>query len=419
MGIPARFHQDPISEPKFLDTQSTSQSESALRLNGPRALLGARLFSLLALALLMLATVYGAATAYRVVNDSFVAPIIFSPDNDLVIQNKLSLSRLLAERQRVLTRVAESTAALEIADRSVAHLLDFRRSVSKTLAWSVALTSKQAEVSAQEVDGLEQQRVVIENMTRDQEHFVAQMKQSLDAGLIRKAEFERNQSGLDQLRLAWLQNARDRLTAQVQLDTASLAQEVLSKKNKAGGLITPEMAAQRDHLMRVELDLMKLQAERQARLAQQRTDQDELLKIDELIADMKRRPIFRAIEVSQNVAFVPYSQREAVAPGSDVFDCKVWTVFACSHVGKVSELLPGEVATQDPWGTPTRGQYALLELSDGSAAMSKALRVRKAGGDLVTHALRMTKQGWQGLSEQVDALQRDASNTVGRLSTRR
>jgi hypothetical protein len=416
MAIPARLHhQTPIAEPKFRDPHA----QSALPLHGPKALLGARLFSLLALCLLMLALLYGVVTGYRVLNDSFVAPIIFSPDNDLVIQNKLALSRLLAERQRVLTRVAESTAALEIGDRAVVHLLDFKRSVSKALAWSVALTSKQAAVSAQEVEGLDQQRLVIENMTRDQEQFVAQMKQNLDAGLIRKSEFERNQGALDQLRLAWLQNARDRLTAQVQLDTASLAQDVLSRKSTVGGLVTPEMAAQRDHLMRVELDLMKFQAERQAKLAQQRTDQDELLKIDELVADMKRRPIFRAIEVSQNIAFVPYSQRDAVAPGSDVFDCKVWSVFACNHVGKVSELLPGEVATQDPWGTPTRGQYAVLDLNDTAAAMSKALRVRKAGGDLVTHALRLGRQGWQQLAVQADTLRRDAANTVGRLSTRR
>jgi hypothetical protein len=416
MAIPARLHhQTPIAQPKFLDPHA----QAARPLYGPKALLGARLFSLMALCLLMLALLYGAATGYRVLNDSFVAPIIFSPDNDLVIQNKLNLSRLLAERQRILTRVAESTAALEIGDRAVVHLLDFKRSVSKSLAWSVALTSKQAAVSAQEVEGLEQQRLVIENMTRDQEKFVAQMQQNLDAGLVRKSELERSQGALDQLRLAWLQNARDRMTAQVQLDTASLAQDVLSRKSTVGGLVTPEMAAQRDHLMRVELDLMKLQAERQAKLAQQRTDQDELLKIDELIADMKRRPIFRAIEVSQNVAFVPYSQRDAVAPGSDVFDCKVWTVFACSHVGKVSELLPGEVATQDPWGTPTRGQYALLDLNDPAAAMSKALRVRTAGGDLVTHTLRMMRQGWQHLGVQADALRRDAANTVGRLSTRR
>jgi hypothetical protein len=99
--------------------------------------------------------------------------------------------------------------------------------------------------------------------------------------------------------------------------------------------------------------------------------------------------------------------------------CKLWTVFACSHVGKVAEVLPGEVATTDPWGTPTRGQYAILDLSDSSAAMSKALRVRKAGGDLVTAALRVATEGWQRLVDQAVVLQRDASNTVGRLSTRR
>jgi hypothetical protein len=396
-----------------------TRSDPAHRLREPRAMLGARVFSLLVLCGLLAVFAYGAATAYRVANDSFVAPIIFSPDNDLVIQSKFNLSRLLAERQRILTRITESSASVEIADRGIARLQEFRRSVSKSLAWSIALTSKQATVSAQELERLLQQQLVIEQMTRDQEQSIEQMKKNLEAGLIRRSELERQQGAIDQLRIAWLQNARDQLTAQVQHDTAAMAQEVLSSKDRSSGLVTPEMAAQRDHSVRIELDLLKLQAERQAKLAARRADEDELLKIDELIADMKRRPIFRAIEVSQNVAYVPYNQLDAVAAGSEVHDCEVWTVFACRKVGEVAELLPGEVAMQDPWGTPTRGQYAILNLQDASAAMSKVLRVRKAGGDLVSHSASIFAQGWQLLGTHAGRLRGAAADWVGGLSTRR
>ena len=47
-------------------------------------------------------------------------------------------------------------------------------------------------------------------------------------------------------------------------------------------------------------------------------------------------------------------------------------------VGRVAEVLPGEVVTQDPWGTIARGQYAILELSDHDAAKEKVLRARPA-----------------------------------------
>jgi hypothetical protein len=83
---------------------------------------------------------------------------------------------------------------------------------------------------------------------------------------------------------------------------------------------------------------------------------------------------------------VPYTQIEGVRTGAPVFHCAVWGVFACRHVGKVDQLLPGEVAMQDPWGTPMRGQYALLDLFQPDAAQSKVLRVREPAGDFLPEA---------------------------------
>jgi hypothetical protein len=48
-------------------------------------------------------------------------------------------------------------------------------------------------------------------------------------------------------------------------------------------------------------------------------------------------------------------------------------------VGHIAELLPGEAVVQDPWGSPARGQYAIMDLSDAQAAQSKTLRVRPSG----------------------------------------
>jgi hypothetical protein len=48
----------------------------------------------------------------------------------------------------------------------------------------------------------------------------------------------------------------------------------------------------------------------------------------------------------------------------------------CKQVGVVAEVVPGEVVLPDPWGNMARGQYAVLNLSDGLAARAKMLRVR-------------------------------------------
>jgi hypothetical protein len=48
----------------------------------------------------------------------------------------------------------------------------------------------------------------------------------------------------------------------------------------------------------------------------------------------------------------------------------------CHEVGRIAEVLPGEVVTQDPWGELARGQYAILALDDASAVRERVLRVR-------------------------------------------
>jgi hypothetical protein len=81
------------------------------------------------------------------------------------------------------------------------------------------------------------------------------------------------------------------------------------------------------------------------------------------------------MKAATDVAFIPYTHLRSVRPGSRVLDC-TWGVFACTQVGTVKEVLPGEVVTQDPWGEMARGQYAVLVMTDKDAVQERVLRVR-------------------------------------------
>jgi hypothetical protein len=137
----------------------------------------------------------------------------------------------------------------------------------------------------------------------------------------------------------------------------------------------PEMILREDQRVRVELELLKLEAEQRTKLAERTLMKDKLAKIDEISAQLKGRPIFRAVEKSMDVAFVPYTQIDGMHAGAAVYEC-VWGVFHCKQVGSVTEIVPGEVILPDPWGTQTRGQYAVLDLSKHDSAKAKSLRVR-------------------------------------------
>jgi hypothetical protein len=115
-------------------------------------------------------------------------------------------------------------------------------------------------------------------------------------------------------------------------------------------------------------------------VAQRRDLAERIAKMDELRAHLELRPLYRATRERIDVAFVPYTQLDAVRSDAAVYSC-VWGLFMCKEVGTVSEVVEGEVLVQDPWGTPARGQYAVLDLWDHDAAKAKMLRVRASAHD--------------------------------------
>jgi hypothetical protein len=347
---------------------------------------GARLMSLVGLAGTLAALGYAGLTVYRIITDSFVAPIILSKDSDMVIQSKLSLSRLLAERHGITARMEEDQTAIGAAEEATTRLKALRDTGSKALDWALALTGQQAAAGARDMDALSAQSSVIERMVSQQEAVIAQLKDQLAAGMIHKAEVDREEIVLQQMRIAALDNRRNRISNQALRQAALLSQHSLRNPRAVNVPATPEVLAQQDQLVKIDLEILKLEAEARSKRVQRSSDQLQLEKLDELLAEMRKRPIFRAIESSQNVAFVPYTQIDGVIPGADVHHCKLWGLFGCEPAGRVSEVLAGEVVAQDPWGTPMRGRYAILSLQDPRAAESQSLRVR-----IARHRLRNLK----------------------------
>jgi hypothetical protein len=300
-----------------------------------------RLFSLAALAAVAVLGSLAVSATYRAFTDSYVAPMTISPDSDVVVQNKLNLSRLESERQRLQARVDEDAAAIEAAQRSV-RLLKGLQAASAARSASPGFgdgASGEARV--------EGRRELLEVLDR-QEKYVAGLQRDLAAGLIRESDLVREQNALNHTRVALLQDQRENLSATMQL-------------------------------ARLDMDVVKGEAELRARQTQRHATEEELARLDKLLGQLRQRPFFRAVETSQNLAFVPYSQIDGVRPGAAIYRCELWGLFGCVQVGKISEVVPGEAVSQDPWGSSTRGEYALLDLTEKSAAQYRSLRVRPIG----------------------------------------
>lgn len=90
----------------------------------------------------------------------------------------------------------------------------------------------------------------------------------------------------------------------------------------------------------------------------------------------RRQPVQQVEQPApQALAFVPNTHVPHIKANATLYDCRVLSMFACQPVGRVVELLPGEVA-ETTAGIEARGQYALMQLTDPSAAEAESLSVR-------------------------------------------
>jgi hypothetical protein len=303
-----------------------------------------RLFALAMLGALILFVYRASVATYYALHDSFVTPTILSPDSDLVIQSKLSLLRLETEQKSLGLRIEEARSAIEAADQALKTLEKLKSSGRPG----------DSRVNAHDMQTISEQRSLINQSISEQSAYVREMRNNLKAGLVRRSDVAREEAALSNLRVAALQKDRDQLSSQAQWHQSAMSQRSLLEEYN------------------------KLQQEKRSKNAELRAAMEDMATLEQMIAQMKARPVFRAIAKEQNVAFVPYSQMEGVSKGAAVYNCIAWGFISCEKVGYVVELLPGEVTLQDPWAAPTRGQYAILKLSNESAAKTKVLRVRKS-----------------------------------------
>jgi hypothetical protein len=284
---------------------------------------------------------------------------------------------------QVITKKEALDVEIAGGDQAMEQLKSLHASASKALEWTSVLSAQQASAGHQDFAALSRQRTVLGAMVSDEERFIERMKKELDAGLVAKTDYARELQALKQMQIAALENERAHIVTSAQMNQIRLTQKAIKGSGEKVAISTPEMLMQQDQLVRVQCEMIRLESERRVKLGERRHLDEELAKIEELLGQLKKRPIFRAIEANTNVAFVPYTQMNGVKSGARIYDC-IWGVFACKPVGTVTELLPGEAIVQDPWGSPARGQYAIMDLSDAHAAQAKTLRIRPSSTAIAT-----------------------------------
>ena len=346
--------------------------------------LASRAFALGALGTLIASGVWFISAMVGLFSDSWIAPINLSPDSDAVIQLDLSLTRQRAEMSRVqaeVTRMDEETRAI---DTALLRLGALRERGGELYAYGVDISAEERQTLTRAVRDLREQRRVLSELLESQRADVARARQHLAGALIERRQLEAEEQALGRLQLSVLDNARALTEAEARLHRTRMsedafrgAREGTSAADAAGGRL-PEIVQREEQTTRLELEIIRLEAERRALAATRRTAEESLASLRAVMEQIESRPLYRATRASMDVAFVPYEQLEGMREGDEIVQCEAG-IFMCRVVGHVTEIVAGEVVTQDPWGELARGRYAVLDLSDAEAVRERILRVRSDG----------------------------------------
>ena len=353
------------------------QSHVSLMPGVQRHYLLPRLFSFGLLLLVGCGLFHAARAGFYLATDAQIAPLLLSPDSDLVTSSRLSLASLQGERDAVLARIEVASHALSAGKVAQKRLSELRDQVSEAgLAFSGEVATVNVNAVAQDQKHLAEQRGVLVQSIETQQAYVQALQRQLEAGIVRRSDLAREENELRRLQLQALQNQRDQLSSGTRAQEVTLTNDSMRAASRPR-LHSPEVLRPQEQLLRIDLELVNLEADARGIQAQLEAEKSDATRLERLIEQIKARPVYRAVEQELLLAFVPYTQLDQVKSGRAVYQCRVWSVFGCEQVGQVAQVLAGEVATQDPWGSPARGQYAVLQLTDAQAAKAKVLRVRE------------------------------------------
>ncbi|HET6336861.1 MAG TPA: hypothetical protein VFG30_26735 [Polyangiales bacterium] len=336
-----------------------------------------RVMSLGMLGVVAFCLIEGARAGYLLYTDALVAPFVLSKDSEQVTSSRLSLAGLLGDRDNVAVRIDITENSMHVDRESITQLRELRSAVSGGLAYSGAVVSQNESAAGTDRERISDQRTLLWQSVDNQRAYVKELERQMSAGLVRRSDVAREENELRRLQLLELQNQREQVGAETRRHEIELMRQSLSTARPAANATAPDVLRYREQLLRIELELISLDADLRGKLAELEAAKAQAQRLDRLIDQIKSRPVYRAIEEQQFLAFVPYTQLDQVTPDAALYECRLWSAFDCVKVGRVLEVLPGEVVAQDPWGSPARGQYAVMDLVYPRAANAKVLRVRR------------------------------------------
>jgi hypothetical protein len=350
----AAFEALGLKPPTKLDTKQRTQ----------KAIVNAyRVLGFIVLTLIVLVLVWYIATAaFYFLSDTWIQPMKVSRTDE----RALALSGQLVEQQNLRDRIV---ADLAHADRYIAvqqaYQSEFAKAIRADLEGRRVALDKVRELAKGYAGArarVQKSNAAYASASR------RQMAQEYAAGLIDRNDML---SGKFQL-------------AQITSSNLSLAERQAEYENRADELETEAQAL--DAILAEKgdaafsYDVLKIKQEYEmSRLESAKAIEgrealkSSLERQDAVLASLRQSPWLRALADGANVAFVPYDNLDNVQIGTSIHSC-AFEMIVCSEVGKVIEVLPGEVTFKHPHREKIlRGQMIVIDVDEAEATEEDVL----------------------------------------------
>jgi len=306
---------------------------------------------------------YIGTTAFYFLNTTWVTPIALSANDEKVVALQSQLAAQLNEREKLVQDLAESERAINAEQQ---FQMQFAKAIKKDAAGRRLALERARDLAMSAASTRSKIRATNEEFSQSA---ASKMETDYNARLIDQNSMIAGKAQLAQissanLSLAERQAEFDQRADELASQTASL-DAILADKTATASLSYDVLKIARDY------EASKLAVARE--MGNRSRLQSSLARQDKIIEGLQQSAYLRAVSNNATVALVPYDNLKNIEKGTPLYACKL-NMLICREVGKVLDILPGEVQVQHPTRENVlRGRMIEMQMSEPGAAQKEVL----------------------------------------------
>ena len=326
---------------------------------------------------------YGVMIAYFLIASDWSSPLQLQRGHETVIKVERELGELRVKRNLVLQQLADAEGTEERAKKDLERAEFLAQIVGSTLDQEIENQKDQEVLVDDDIEALEQ---VLESYGSKKSRQVERdrLRSAFKRRIITRRTFQQSMLNLSQIEenIVNLNERVSRKRNEQRLGSQTLAYLTQLKSQldlTTTGSVIANGKAEFIPIANQVIEVQQIRAAANSDLSEttaaKTTLRDSVFVLSNSIKELESTPMFRALEQTVNVLFVPYGNLQAYEENEPLYTC-AFAIFWCSKVGAVGGQIPGEITTTHPFfGKPIRGQFVEANLTETSAAQEEIIHV--------------------------------------------